>query len=526
MVQRVIPYLINMGEVIPARSQATLLNELALALNECIGIYSKNLKKMGKISKIATCFWPVRLIPLNETRACVCSYLLNKQEKLSVGQFSQTPPRPDNVIKGADPDSFLSSLQSYNNTYLRRSKNFKRGIVIQEALFSSSEVGYFQNFFLNQYNLSSFNNPYFLLEGGPIAKSVNQAKIAQEIHEFISQKDVRMLDTYGDIIIKLCDRWIQRGGQEVDKIRVTKVDTSEEEKQLAILNKELQEEKERKIETSTEELVKTGKYKINDKTGEIQNNLNKIKNSNDQLKSAIDKKDLFLVEERIKDLDLKYRDLGNSLSRYKSEIAQLRKNVQREISDLEKTHQLKIRELERKISEVQKQIDAKHSGLSKDLTSAEDVVAQIKQVKQSCLDNLETIKDTEMTDVQNFFNNYTIEVKTENVVVGIPIFIFYFVDPNTNRTTERAPVLPILIDNGKIVRTKVKASFRQKLRDLMNKDNAMIELVETQGDKNNLMEMKNLDTRLEDAVNDLRIRKILNKKDAETAKNMIANLVW
>ena len=48
-------------------------------------------------------------------------------------------------------------------------------------------------------------------------------------------------------------------------------------------------------------------------------------------------------------------------------------------------------------------------------------------------------------------------------------------------------MLPILIDNGKLVSTKVKASFRQKLRDLMMKDNAMISLVETQGDKNNLM---------------------------------------
>jgi len=72
----------------------------------------------------------------------------------------------------------------------------------------------------------------------------------------------------------------------------------------------------------------------------------------------------------------------------------------------------------------------------------------------------------------------------------------------------------------------VKASFRQKLRDLMNKDNAMIGLVETQGDKNNLMEMKNLDTRLEDAINDLRIQKILNKKQAEAAKSIIADLVW
>ena len=60
----------------------------------------------------------------------------------------------------------------------------------------------------------------------------------------------------------------------------------------------------------------------------------------------------------------------------------------------------------------------------------------------------------------------------------------------------------------------------------MNKDNAMIELVESQGDKNNLMEMKNLDTRLEDAINDLRIRKILNKRQAETAKDIIANIVY
>ena len=526
MVDKVIPYLINMGEVIPARSQASLLNELAMALIECIGIYSKNLKKMGKLSKITTSFWPVRLIPLSDTRACVCSYLLNKQEKVSVGEFAQIPPRPENVIKGADPVSFLNTLQTYNNTYLKRAKNFKRGVVIQEALFNTSEVGYFQNFFLNRYDLGSYSSPYFLLEGGPITKSVNQTKIVKEIFEFISQKDVKLLDTVADSITKLSERWIERGSQDVSKIRGTKIDTGEEEKQLAILSKELQTEKERTIEKSPEELVKSGKYKINDKTGELLNNLSTIKNSVEGLRNAINQRDLFLVEETLKDIELKYKDLGNSLARYKNEIAQLRKNVQREISDLERTRQQKIKELERKKSEVERQIEAKHSGLSKDLTSAEDVVAAIKTEKQSCFDNIDSVKDKEMTSVQDFFNNYTLELKTKNVVVGIPIYIFYFIDPNTNRTTERAPVLPILIDNGKIVRTKVTASFRQKLRDLMNKDNAMIELVETQGDKNNLMEMKNLDTRLEDAINDLRIRKILNKKQAETAKDVIANLVW
>jgi len=526
MVDKVIPYLINMGEVTPARSQATLLNELAMGLIECIGIYGKNLKKLGKISKITTAFWPVRLIPLSDTRACVCSYLLNKQEKLSVGKFAQMPPRPENVIKGADPVSFFSSLQSYNNTYLRRTKNFKRGTVIQEALFSTSEVGYFQNFFLNQYGLNAHSTPYFLLEGGPITKSVNQTKIVPEILEYISQKDLKMLSTFGDAIIKLCERWVEKGGKDVDKIRDTKVDTGEEEKQLAILSKELQAEKERKIEKSPEELVKQGKYKINDKTGELNNNLSSIKNSVDSLKNAINNRDLFLVEEGLKDMNVKYRELGNSISRYNSEIAQLRKNVQREISDLEKTKQQKIRELERKKTEVEKQIEAKHSGLSKDLTSAEDNVAQIKTEKQSCLDNIDSVIDREMTSVQNFFNNYSLELKTQNVVIGIPIYIFFFLDPNTNRTTERAPVLPILIDKGKKVETKVKTGFRQKLRDLMNKDNAMIELVETEADKNNLMEMKNLDTRLEDAINDLRIRKILSKKQAETAKDIIANLVW
>ncbi|MHA2366253.1 MAG: hypothetical protein ACXAC7_20020 [Candidatus Hodarchaeales archaeon] len=526
MVDRVVPYLINMGEVIPARSQATLLNELAMSLIECIGIYGKSLKKLGKISKIATAFWPVRLIPLNETRACVCSYLLNKQDKLHVGKFSQMPPRPENVIQGADPVSFLSSLQTYNASYLKRTKNFKRGVVIQEALFSATEVGYFQNFFLNQYNLGSQTSPYFLLEGGSIAKSVNQTNIVQEVLDFVSQKDIDILDKIAERITQLCERWIEKGGKKVDKIRDTKVDTGEEEKQLEILNKELQEEKERTIEGSPEELVKTGKYKINDKTDELQHHLTTLKNSVNSLKNGINQRDLFLVEEGLKDVDIKYKDLGNSIARYKSEIAQLRKNVQREINDLERTRQQKIRELERKKSEVEKQIEAKHSGLSKDLSSAEDVIAKIATEKQSCLSNIESIKDIEMTAVQSFFNNYTLEVKSKNVIVGIPIYIFYFVDPNTSRTTERAPVLPILIEKGRIVRTKVKANFRQKLRDMMNKDNAMIGLVESQGDKNNLMEMKNLDTRLEDAINDLRIRKILNKKQSEMAKTMIADLVW
>jgi len=526
MVNKVIPYLINMGEITPARSQAALLNELAMGLIECIGIYGKKIQKLGKLSKISTAFWPVRLIPLSDTRACVCSYLMNKQEKLSVGKFAQMPPRPENVIKGADPESFLNSLQAYNNTYLRKSKNFKRGTVIQEALFNASEVEYFQNFFLNQYDLGAHSTPYFLLEGGAIVKSVNQTNIVPEIIEFVSQKDASLLETYGDAIIKLCDRWIEKGGKKVVKIRDTKVDTGEEEKQLAILNKELQQEKEREIERSPEELVKVGKYKINDKTGELNNDISTLKQSVDSMKNAINQRDLFLVEEGLKDINLKYQDLGNSISRYQNEIAQLRRNVQREISDLEKSKQQKIRELERKKSEVERQIEAKHSELSSDLSSAEDVIANIKTEKQSCLDNIESIVDMEMTSVQNFFNNYTLEIKTKNVIVGIPICIFYFIDPNTNRTTERAPVLPVLIDGGKIVSTKVKTSFRNKLRDLMNKDNAMIELVETQGDKNNLMEMKNLDTRLEDAINDLRIRKILNKKQSDIAKDMIDNLIW
>jgi len=308
MVDKVIPYLINVGEVIPTRSKATLLDEMAMALNECINIYGKSIKKLGKINRISLCFWPVRLIPLSDTRACVCSYLLNKQEKLSVGKFSQTPPNPNNIIQGADPVSFLSSLQSYNATYLKKSKNYKRGTVIQEALFNSTEVDYFKNFFLNQYNVSSFSEPYFLLEGGPIPKSINQAKIVPEVFEFISQTDVKLLANFGQTIIKLCDRWIQRGAQETDKLKTKKVDTSEEEKQLTQITRELEAEKNRKIEATPEELVKSGKYKISDKTGDLYNNLSASKNSVNRLKNAINKNDLFEVEESLKDLNIKYKD--------------------------------------------------------------------------------------------------------------------------------------------------------------------------------------------------------------------------
>ena len=60
----------------------------------------------------------------------------------------------------------------------------------------------------------------------------------------------------------------------------------------------------------------------------------------------------------------------------------------------------------------------------------------------------------------------------------------------------------------------------------MNKYNPMIDLVEAEGDKANLMNLKNIDTRLEDAINDLRMSKVLNKKSAAKAIEILHNLVW
>ncbi len=522
----VIPYLINLGESIPPRSKAALLNEMAMALVEVIRIYGKSLNKLGKVNRIANCFWPVRLIPLNDSRACACSYLLNKQEKLNVGQFSQIPPPPGNVIKGSDPISFLASLQAYNSTYLKKTKNFKRSMVLQEALFNNNEISYFKNFLLNQYDINNFGESYFILEGAPIAKSVNQVKIIQEIYDFVSLKDVKLLENYMQSISNIVDNWLKKGAQDVEKIKGTTIDTTDEEKQLAMLTKELQEENERELHNSPEELIKTGKYKINDKTGEFINGLNAIKIVVERINQAIKQKDLFLLDEAIKDINLKYTELGNSISRYRTEINQLHKNLDREKNDIDSLHNKKISEQERKIAEIKREIDLKHGTLSKDLASAEDIVVQIRQEKQSCLNNIESVKDGELNNVQAFFKDYSIELRTQNVVVGIPIFIFYFVDPNNNINTLRAPVLPILIEKGKIVNTKIKASFRKKLEDLMNKYNPMIDLVEAEGDKTNLMNLKNLDTHLEHAINNLRMNKVLNKKVADKAIQIIENLVW
>ncbi len=527
MVDRVIPYLINLGDIIPTRALATLLNEMAMGLVELIDIYGVKLKKLGKVHHITACFWPVRLIPLNETRACVCSYLLNTQETLYLGKFKKIPPKPDNVITGADPVSFLTSLENYNKRHLSKSSNFNRGKIIQEALFTAADIDYFKTFFLNQYNISSFSNSYFLLEGDPISKSVNQIKMVQDIYEFIEQKDVKMLDKYSEIIISLCEKWVKKGAQEADKFRDTKIDTSEEEKQLAILNKELQQEKERDLHATPEELIKSGKYKINDKTGEFQNNIDSFKNSIGRVKNAVDKKELFLLDEAMKELNMRYAELGNSINRYQNEINQLHRNIDREISDIEKMHQMRITDLERKIADVERQIENKHSDLSSKTVSAEEIVTTIKRVKQACLDNIEYVKDQEMNGVQQFLKNYTIELKTKDVVVGIPIFIFHFTDPNTKRTTKRVPVLPILVDNSKIVSTKVKEKFRSKLEDLMNKYNPVINLVEKEGDKSNLMDqIKNLDTQLEQAISDLRVKRILGKRVSEKAQEVINDLVW
>jgi hypothetical protein len=377
------------------------------------------------------------------------------------------------------------------------------------------------------YDIKAFSDPYFLLEGEPISKTVDQIKIIPEIYDFVALKDVKMLENYADLITDLCDKWLNRSTKEVDKLRSSTVDVKKEEKQLERLNKELQEEKEKDLQASPEALIKTGKYKINDKTSEFFNNINDLKSAVEGLREAINKRDLFLLDKAMKDVDLRYQNLGNSISRYKTEISQLKKNLQKEKSDIERIHQKKISDLESRISQVKKDIDAKHSELGDDLSTVEDIIVEIKEMKQECLNNIEEIKDQELSNVQEFLNNYTIEIKTGNVVVGIPIFIFYFADPKTNKITERAPVLPILVKKGKIVSGKIKDKFRDKLRDLMNKYTPMINLVEMEGQEANLMTViKNLDTRLEEAVNDLRIKKILSKKEASSARDVIGNLIW
>jgi hypothetical protein len=528
MVDKVIPYLINIGETIPARSKAALLNEITMALMECVNLYgAKKISKMGKISKIAICFWPVRLIPLSDIRASVCSYLLNKQEKLDVGSFAQFPPPPNNIIKGADPVTFLDSLSSYDNSYLKRTKNYKRASIIQEALFNSNEMDYFKNFFLNQYNLDSFGEPHFILEGEPIAKSVNQIKIVKDVYDYVALNDVHMLDDYSQQIIQLCEKWLQKSSQDVEKIKVTTVDTREEEKQLARLNSDLKAEKERDLKNKSDELLKSGNYRISDKSSEFNNHLNAIKNAVDVLKNAVNQKDLALLDEGMSEINLRYTDLGNSISRYETEISQLKRNLDRESRDIEDTHQRKITDLEKRIYDVEKQIDQKHKNLSSGIASAEDINLQIKNEKQNCLDNIERIKNIELTNLQKFFNDYTIEIKTQNIVVGIPIFIFYFVDPNTNKTTQRVPVLPLMIEKGRVQRTKITESFRKELTNLMNKYTPLVTLVEGEGEKNNFMQsIKNLDTQLEDSINDLRMQKILGKKESDQVKEIIHNLIW
>ena len=528
MVDKVVPYLMNLSEVIPTRSKAAFLNEIAIALIECINLSgAKKLSKMGKISKIALGFWPVRLIPLSDARVCVCSYLMNKIENISVGSFSQDPPPPNNVIKGADSDSFLNSLQAYNSNYLKKTKNFKRAIVLQEALFSTNEIGYFKNFLLNQYNLNSLNEPHFFLEGDPIAKSVNQIKIVQDVYNFVDLKDINMLDDYGEQITRLCEKWIKVGDKDVDVMRGTSVDTREEERELSRLTNELKQEKERDLKNSPDELIKGGNYTVPDKSSEINSHLNSIKNAVDRCKNAVSQKNLALLDQGFKDLQLNYKELGNAISRYGTEISQLEKNLNKEGKDIERAQQKKITDLEKRKSEVERQIDNKHKGLSSDISSAEDVVTQIKNEKQSCLNNIEATKNRDLTNLKTFIDSYTLEIKTKNIVVGIPLFIFYFVDPTTNKTTERLPVLPIMIDKGKIQRTKTTESFRTELGNLMNKFPPMIDLVDAEGEKCNLMEsIKNFDMQIEDAINDLRMSKILGKKEAEKAKDIIANLVY
>lgn len=529
--EKIIPFMIGDVKYVPSQTRRTFIEEIALSL--CV-LFEENgsiIKKWGTIETISLCFWPVRLIPLNENRACVNSYLFHNAPKILVGPFKKIPLNPEAVIKASDSESFINSLISYNSKYLSNKANFSRKTIIQEALFGIDEINFFKPFFSNTYSLKTFEAKHFILYGDPITKSVDQINIRKEIYDFINFTDINMLDQYNDKINKLCDKWIEKTSKDVDNYKIKTIDHQKEEEQLERLNKDLREEKERGLHDSDEELLNSGKFKINDISSVIINEIESLKKEILKLGQSTKEKNLPLINDNIKNSYRECKMVENSIKQFDNEITALKRNLLKERNNIQKNHNSKISSLESNINSIKTKMDSDEKDYNKEFVDLQNILKQIQKQKQKVNNNFLIIKEMDLDKVQKFLHEYTLEIKTDNVIVGIPIFIFNFRSPKADKVNKYMPVLPILISEGKKkgnvanVKSKIKTIFTDRFIKIFNKYKAMKDLISVESKKNNILEIKNLTSLLLESIDELRMKEIISKKISINVKDLIELLI-
>lgn len=529
--EKIVPFMVGDIKYVPSKTRRTLIEEIALAL--CI-LYDENgtgLKKWGTIESISLCFWPVRLIPLNENRACITSYLFNSAPKVPVGHFKKISPNPEAVIKASDPESFISTLMSYDSKYLSNRANFSRKLIIQEVLFGIDEISFFKPFVYNLYDFKAFEERFFILSGDPITKSVNQIKISKEIYDFINFTDINMLDQYNEKINKLCDKWIEKISNDVEEYKTKTVDHRKEENQLERLNEELREEKEKDLRDSNEELLNSGKFKINDISPAIINEIESLKNEILKLSKSTKEKSLSLINENIQNSYRECKRVENTIKQFENEILLLKKNIERERTIIQKNHNSKISRLESEINTIKAKMDSDEKDYNKEFSNIQKTLKNITELKQKINGDFLTIKELELDRVQKFLQKYTLEIKTKNMIVGIPTLLFNFRKHKADKIYRYVPVLPILISEGKRkgnvtnIKSNIKTAFTNRFFNLCNKYRQIIDLISVESEKNNLLEIKNFISQLLEAIDELRIRDLVSKKIGIHVKELIESLI-
>lgn len=525
--EKIVPFMIGEERYVPSQSRRTLFEEIALAI--CV-LYEENgnsMKKWGVIDSVSKCFWPVRIIPLSDNRACVCSYLFNNAPKIPVGPFKKVLPNPESIIKASDSTTFIQSLSDYDSKYLGNKANFTRKPSIQEALFGVNEISYFKPFLSNQFNLKTFEENFFILSGDPITKSVDQIDIRKEVYNFVNLSDVKILDNYNEKINNLCNKWIDTTSKEIDEYKVKTVDHRKEEKQLERLNEELKEEKERDLHDTDEELLESGKFKINNMSSVILNEIESLKNVVSKISNHVRDKNLPLITETIQNSYRESQNVQNSIKTFDSDITQLKKNLVSERNNIRSNQDNKINSLQSEINTIKAKIESDEKEFNKEFLNVQNNLKIIQELKQKIKNQFLTIKESELDNVQQFLQNFTIEIKTDNVIVGIPILIFNFRSKKTDKISLNIPVLPILISEGKRkggtvqIKSKVKSIFTDRFKNLFNKYKSIQDLIAVESKNNNLHEIKNFTSQVLEATDELRIKEQVSKKISASSKELM-----
>ncbi|MFX0099921.1 MAG: hypothetical protein ACFFCS_10080 [Candidatus Hodarchaeota archaeon] len=337
-------------------------------------------KKLGDLQSIAVCYWPIYLVPIDDSNAYVLDGKNLYSQKVKTKVDMASLPGLNEIDEGSI-DSFVKSLEKHVGK-MEGFKNFKREEKKIDGMISKNAFG---DYFIPL--LKKLEKPYndnsFSLEPTLTANTVDF--MHEEIKKVFDTDVFDWARNDASEVQKLCEKWIEK----------IELDIQNQEQDPVLSLKKKAEWNYPVMPTAVDGLIDTLKGQIT----QLRNN-----EKNEALKESI-----IIADQAASN--------SNEINKIMNDYAQ------------------KLKDLEQKIRQEEDIIAGERNYW-------QDTIERIKVLLERERNAAKGFEDDEKSNQSRFLEERTIRFKTDRVVVcGVPIYLLNFVKKGKMTTLVRAPVL-------------------------------------------------------------------------------------